>query len=480
MTALDFQALLPLIILAAGSGILLVYISFFRNFAAAFGLTVSILLGSIFSLGVSQSVAPLALEPMFKVDGFGIFYQGILLIASLVTTCFAFDYFRKFDDTREEFFVLILLATLGAGSLAISNHFISFFLGLELLSVPLYALVAYTYTRENALEAGIKYLLLAAASSAFLLFGMALLYAELGTMEFSVMSISLSAISGVLESGIILAGLALVLSGIAFKLSLVPFHWWTPDVYQGAPAPVAGFLATVSKGAVVAVGLRFAAEIDMTRFPAVYSALGSIIFLSIAFGNLLALGQQNLKRLLAYSSIAHMGYLAIAFLAGGQAGVEAATLYMVGYLLTSLGTFGVLSALSTSENEVEELSGLRGLYWKRPGLASLLTLFMLSLAGIPLTAGFIGKFMIVTAGAQNFDGLLPLLITLAAGSAIGLVYYLRVVWTLFQKEETSTGTQRSLFAFGSLIAVSAAILIVGVFPSPLLKLMNALSFGVGF
>ncbi len=480
MTLLDAQALLPLIVLAAGSAILLLVISFFRNYTGTFVLNLLIHAGALAALVPASATASRTVAPLFIVDGFGLFFQGMILLASLVVSSFAFDYFRKFHDSSEEFFVLLLLATLGAATLPVCNHFIAFFLGLELLTVPLYAIVAYTLTRESSLEAGVKYLLLAAASSAFLLFGMALLYVETGQMEFPLVAVAMQAIRGLMGFGVILAGLAFILVGIGFKLSLVPFHWWTPDVYQGAPAPVAAYLATVSKAAVVAVALRLAGDLELASYPAAFSALGAIIFLSILFGNLLALSQDNLKRLLAYSSIAHMGYLAIAFLAAPQAGVEAGTLYMVGYLFTSLGTFGIICALSSSESERERLEDFRGLYGSHPILSGLLTLFMLSLAGIPLTAGFIGKFMIVTAGAQNFQALLPLLITLAAGSAIGLFYYLRVIWVLFQKQDAPARTVTFQLTFAGLVGVALAILLVGVYPSPVIELMNQLAFGAGF
>jgi len=478
VTTLDFQALLPLIILAAGAGFLLLLISFVRNFTAAFLFTAGIQVAAIALFFYPCKLMPHRIEPLFTVDGFGLFYMGLILFASLAITVFAFDYFRKLDDNREEFFVLLLMSTLGAGCLAISDHFISFFLGLELLSVPLYAMAAYTLRHNESLEAGIKYLLLAAASSAFLLFGMALIYTEAGSMGFSEVSHHVALTAGIMDTGIILAGLAFIFAGVAFKLSLAPFHWWTPDVYQGAPLPVTTYLATVSKASVIAVALRLASELDVFAFPSVFLGLSVVIFLSIILGNLLALGQSNLKRLLAYSSIAHMGYLMIAFLVGGEAGTEAAGIYLAGYLLTSLGTFGILSALSSSEYEINTMNDIRGLYWERPVMAGLMTLFMLSLAGIPLTAGFMGKFFVLTAGAGDLEAMLPLLLTLIGGSVIGLFYYLRVIWALFQlideSQPSSEYSPHYRLALVTLCVVSLGILTVGILPSPLIELLGAL------
>lgn len=479
MTIHDFQAILPLIILASGAGVLLLIISFVRSFAGAFLFTAAILVAALLSLGVARAAAPYPIPPMFTVDGLGLLFQGLILFASLIISGFAYDYFRKLDDHREEFFVLQLLATTGASSLAVSSHFISFFLSIELLAMPVYAMIAYTVARGASLEASIKYLILAAASTAFMLFGMGLIYTTLGSMEFSQVAANLYAVRGVLDSGIILAGFAMIAVGQSFKLSLVPFHWWTPDVYQGAPAPVSAFLAAISKAGVVAVAVRFFTEMGILAHPAVFAGMSTVVIITILVGNLLALGQSNLKRLLGYSSIAHMGYIFITFLVGGTLGNAASYIYLVGYVLTALGTFGILSALSTSEHETQSQDDLRGLYYRRPVIASLLTLFMLSLAGIPLTAGFIGKFYIVIAGATDLAAFFPLLITLVVGSAIGLFYYLRVVWNLFRKSEEDATVPESTpftsrFALTGVAVAGAAILAIGIYPVPLIQILQGL------
>ncbi len=475
MTIIDIQAILPLIIIAGGATLLLTVISFVRNYAVSFFITAITLVAAFATLIGCWNLSPHPITNLFVVDGFGIIYMGISILATLAVAHFAFDYFKRFDDNREEFFVLLLIAGLGGVVLSISTHFISFFLGLELMSVSLYSMVAYTIKRDIALEAGIKYLLLAAASAAILLFGMALIYAELGTMSFSLIGSRLDQLGDSFNPILIYAGVAMIFAGVGFKLSLVPFHWWTPDIYQGAPAPVSAFLATVSKAGAVAVSLRLFSSMDIADSTSAASGILAVVILSILVGNLLALSQRNLKRLLAYSSIAHLGYLAIAFVVGGNRGIEAATLYMIAYLVTSLGTFGVVSALSTSERECETLDDIRGLYYKRPGLAMMMTFMMLSLAGIPLTAGFIGKFFVMVVGAAQLDQLYQALLALVIGSAIGLFYYLKVIWAMFQKDvesEAPLSGRLSEFAFFALVVASVILLFLGIYPTPLVELVQ--------
>jgi len=308
--------------------------------------------------------------------------------------------------------------------LTISTHFISFFIGLELLSISLYALIAYLRNRNNAVEAGMKYLVLAAMTSAFLLFGMALIYMDTGRMDFAGIGQKLNP-----NSVLFITGIGILVVAIGFKLALVPFHLWAADVYQGAPAPVTTFIATVSKIGVFAVLLRFAQAIGLQQYPIATIVFSSIAIISMVFGNLLALQQQNIKRLLAYSSIAHFGYLIVAFLPGNAAGVEASVFYLLAYSVTLLAAFGVVTVLSTRQKDADDLSFYQGLFWRDPIAALVLTVALLSLAGIPITAGFIGKFYVLTSGVQQ--GLWLPVIMLVVTSVIGLYYYLRIISTLF-------------------------------------------------
>jgi len=309
----------------------------------------------------------------------------------------SYQYFEDHEGHREELYLLLLIATLGCAVLVLSSHFVSFLLGLEILSVSLYAMVAYLKDRKQALEAGIKYLIMASASAAFLLFGVALIYAALGTMEFS--RIRELSVSGS-ELALLLPGIVLTVTGIGFKLGVVPFHLWTPDVYQGAPAPAAAFVATTSKSAMVALLLRYFYLSGALQYRAVFFVFAIIAIASMCAGNLLALLQTNVKRILAYSSIAHFGYVLVAFLAGGTMAIEAVSFYLVAYTVTILAAFGIVAVLSGSERDADDVEDYRGLFWRRPLLAGVFTAALLSLAGIPATMGFIGKFYVLTAGAS--------------------------------------------------------------------------------
>lgn len=480
VTLTDLQAILPLVILAAGAVALLTLISFYRNLWVSFFFTGVTLVGAFFSINFAWDLGRHPVPALFMVDHLGLVFIGLILIAAFVVAHLALDYFRKFDDNRDEFFVLLLIGTLGACSLAITSHFVGFFLGLELMSVPLYAMIAYTLKRDASLEAGFKYLILAAAAAAFLLFGFALIYTETRAMDIHVLAVNLAQLGQFYNPILVHVGMAMVFGAICFKLSLVPFHWWTPDIYQGAPTPVSAFLATVSKVGVIAVFLRFVLDLDLTNNPVFLNGVYPVVILSVLVGNLLALAQKNIKRLLAYSSIAHLGYLLITFLISGNLAAEAAVLYAITYTFTSLGTFGVLSALSSSEHEVETLDDVRGLYFQRPILSIIFTLMMLSLAGIPLTAGFMGKFYVIAAGAQDLNTTAIPLVTLVVGSAIGLYYYLKVVWTLFQKEPSSVVPENqpaslSEFAFFALVLVSILTLFIGIYPTPVSELLRLIA-----
>ncbi len=407
------------------------------------------------------------------VDGYTVFFDALILGASIITVVFAYGYFRRLDDYREEFYILLLLATLGSLIVVASNHFISFFLGLEILSVSLYALIAYTRRAEHSLEAGFKYLVLAATSSAFLLFGVALVYLELGSMEFGQIAASLFA-KTMNDDLLLLGGFGLIVVGIGFKLGVVPFHMWTPDVYEGAPAPVTAYLATVSKGAMFALLFRFFTSVQTTHSRFFVILFGSVSLASMFIGNLLALQQKNIKRILAYSSIAHIGYVLIAFISGGTWAMPAVLFYFTAYFITTLGAFGVISILSASQAEPKALEEYRGLFWTRPWIAALLTGLFFSLAGIPLTAGFIAKYFIVLSGVGSEQWILVL--ALAINSAIGLYYYLRVIVTMYSKPAEQQQKHPILQAKEILVlgALLFGLLWLGILPNSLIHLIQSL------
>ena len=472
MTASDLLALLPLLLVAATSVIVMLAAAVHRNHVLALVLTLLGLAGafcSVFFVHLRQVTA------LLIIDSYALFFMGLIVAASFAVALLAYGYLASREGNREEFYVLILVATLGAMVLAASTHFVSFFLGLEILSVALYALISYLHGRPLPVEAGIKYLVLAAASAAFLLFGIALIYATLGTMEFARVA-QILATSVDLNLTMLLPGVALIVTGIGFKLALVPFHMWTPDVYEGAPAPVTAFVATVSKGGMFALLLRYFHQAGAHTVAPIFLVFSIIAVASMFAGNLLALLQNNVKRILAYSSIAQMGYLLVAFQIGGPMGTSAAAFYLVAYFVMTLGAFGVVTVLSESQRDADLLDDYRGLFWRRPALALVFTAMLLSLAGIPLTAGFLGKFYIVAAGASAAAWALILILVIT--STIGLFYYLRVVVVLYQQpaagDQTREPIPRQAPAATLVLAALTVILVwLGVYPTPLLRVIQA-------
>jgi len=483
VSATDLIVLGPLIVIGAAAVAVMLQAAFCRHhLAAAASTSLAFTLGLASLLPVSIA-APRQVTPLLILDYYALLYMGLILAACLAVALLSYDYLAVREGEREEFYALLLLATLGAMVLVAGTHFASLFLGLELLSVSLYALIAYQRTEGRPLEAGLKYLILAAASSAFLLFGMALIYAQTGTMAFGRMA-SWAHVGGGASDLYLKTGLALMIAGIGFKLAVVPFHMWTPDVYEGAPAPVTAFVATVSKGAMFALLLRYLVRPEAAHSYTLLIPLFSLIAIASMFaGNLLALMQNNIKRILAYSSIAHLGYLLVAFLAAGSMAVEAATFYLVTYFVATLGAFGIVAIMSGREREADAMDDYRGLFWRRPGIASAFTAMLLSLAGIPLTAGFIGKFFIVTAGIGS--ALWALVLILVINSAISLFYYLRIVAAMFS-EPTAQGvetTQEQLStspSAGALVLVVLMLLLIwlGILPGFVLSLIRSATEGV--
>ena len=428
----NLSNLTPLIVLGVTPLVLMLLIAGFRShlmtaILALVGLALTLAL--LPSTGLNESHA---VTPLLVMDGYALFYIGLLTAGTFVVVVLSYGYMERQPGHREEFYLLLTLATFGCGVLAASNHFASFFLGLEILSVCLYGLVAYLRESDRGLEAGVKYLILAAASAAFLLFGMALVYADLGTLDFSAMAALLPKKAN--DPGLLLlGGFALIVIGVGFKLALVPFHMWAPDVYQGAPTPITAYLTTVSKGAMLALVLRYAQQGGLLQYDSVSSVVGVIAVASMLIGNLLALLQDNLKRLFAYSSIAHLGYLLVAALASSEVGTEAVMYYLVAYFVTSLGIFGIITVLSDARKDADDINDYRGLFWRRPVVSGALTLMLFSLAGIPFTAGFIGKFYVLFAGVNS--QLWTLVVLLALSSVIGVYYYLRVIIIMYVSDE---------------------------------------------
>ncbi|MDP1931124.1 MAG: NADH-quinone oxidoreductase subunit N [Gammaproteobacteria bacterium] len=492
MTGEQLLLILPLIIVTATSVITMLMVAAKRNHAVSCFITAVGLVLALLSLIIVARHAPQEVTPLLLVDSFNIFFTALILLAGLAITLFSYPYLCNLEDHQDEFYLLLSIATLGALVMVGSTHFITAFLGMETLSVCLYGMVAYPLHRQETaqypMEASIKYLVLSAVSSGFVLFGVALLYAQIGTLHFADISagITQGIANGPGSEYFVVASL-LVITGFAFKLSLVPFHLWTPDVYEGAPLPATAFLATVGKLAMAALLMRFMSVSGVLQSDAITNVLSIIAVFSILGGNLLALLQANLKRLLSYSSIAHMGYLLIALLTlesatgaasgspGTSLGAEAVSFYLTAYVVMSLGAFGVMMVVSDSGHERDHIGHYQGLFWRDPWLALVFTAMLLSLAGIPLTIGFIGKFYVFVAGVQGAEW--GLLAAMVIGSGIGLFYYLRIVYRMLtpldHDDPLPVAGIRDVIPHGILLVLLVALIVPGIIPGSLMALLQS-------
>lgn len=475
----QFMAMSPILITSLTLLTVLLIVAWRREHSCTVLVSTSGLSLALFSMIWIVKRSPTTVGDLLIFDSASYFYMGVILVSTLISVFFSYVYLgdekNGFLKNREEYYLLIILSVIGALTLVSANHFASFFIGVELLSVPIYGLISYTLSNKLSLEAGIKYMLLSAAASAFLLFGISLLYAEVGSLEFTTIHSLLSNSKD--PQYMSQLGLSILFVGLGFKLSLVPFHLWTPDVYEGSPAPVTIFLSTVAKVAVFVGAMRIF-KISSDSMNAMLLSLNVIAIASIIFGNLLALMQTNIKRILGYSSIAHFGYLLIALIASKGESIETINIYMIAYVLGNLGSLGVISLVSSPYNghDASNLNQYKGLFWRHPSAATVLTLMMLSLAGVPLTSGFIGKLyvMIETISSHHWW----LLASLILGSAIGVFYYLRVMINLYltspDKLENSSipAEDRQRVGIIILLVIAALTLILGIHPQPMIDLVE--------
>jgi NADH-quinone oxidoreductase subunit N len=473
MSATEINALLPTLVLSGGLVLMLLIIAFARRHTVARACAAVTLGVATLATMIMQDTQIVVLD-MLTVDGYARFFIGLFCAIGLVTTILAYRYLLGRKGGMEEFYILVVTATLGACTMAMANHFATLLLGLEILSISLYTMIAYPEETHAPLEAATKYLILSGVASTTMLFGMALIFLGTGKLFFTSLG---EAATGPYQA----LGQLMLLAGLAFKLSLVPFHMWTPDVYQGAPAPVSGYIATVSKGALFAVLVRLVVDGDLLSNPIVYLTLSGLAIVSMIIGNVLALMQQSLKRLLAYSSIAHMGYLMIGLIAihtSTTTALEATLAYLLGYFLMTALAFGVITSQSAPEDldDADDLASYQGLFWTQPASAAVLTIAMLSLAGMSLTIGFIAKFYLIAAGVEST--LWYLLWALVVGSAISIYYYVKVIFTMTQQPDTgpvtampSLGTRATLYFLG------LTVIALGIYPTAAIELIGQLLIG---
>lgn len=476
MSFSELMPLAPVMIVALTAIVVMILTSIKRNhnlIATASVVGLNLAAANILLNMFAGQFAPSNVMGMFMVDPFTMLYQLVILVASLACCTLSHAYIETYKDNREELYILMLCSVAGAMLMVASSHYASFFISLELMSIPVYGMLAYTHQRANSLEAGIKYLVLSATASAMLLMGMAYIYAYTGSLSFYE---SFQALMQNIRQPMVLLGLALIIFAVGFKLSLAPFHKWTPDVYAGAPAPIATFLATAAKVATIGLFVRYLLTSGAILVESLVTIITIIAVLSILVGNFLAVRQVNLKRILGYSSIAHFGYLLIGLISMTYASLGNVSVYVITYVLTTIGAFGAVALMSSPYNNVDEAESLadyRGLFWRRPVLTATLTVMMLSLAGIPLTAGFIGKFLVVMAAVTTQHWFLAAMIVV--GSGIGLYYYLRVMVVMYM---TPPDTPRidavdhwGQKVGGIMVLLAAlAVLVIGIYPDPIIKM----------
>lgn len=470
MAEVDFLGLTPLMIITVAPIIIMLTVAVRRAVMVIYGFSLLAFTLAFLSLYYVIPIMPHQVSSLLVLDRLTVIVSGVILLSSIVVTVFSRDYLLSQESEKEEYFIILFIATLGALLLVSAINFVTLFLGLETLSISLYILISYRRISDQCIEAGVKYLVLASVSSAFLLFGMGLIYMDTGSLAFSQIGQWISA--SAYTDPLLLTGFGMMIVGLGFKLALVPFHMWTPDIYQGAPSPVATYIATVSKGAVMMVFLRFFYVIDGYHHDSFVQIITIIALLSMFTGNLLAIRQQNVKRILAYSSISNMGYLLVTLLVGGENGIQSAIFYIISYLITTLGAFGIVVLLSTKNHEAEMLADYKGLFWKHPWMAFVFTLALLSLAGIPLTAGFMAKFYLVFAGINA--SLWLLIICLIVNSIIGLYYYLRIISVMFSEADDRVLPAVSLIEKGMLGVIAIGILWIGIFPNWVIQLISRL------
>ena len=429
-------------------------------------------IGLLVVAGVAVVTGPqhtTAFHGAFVADGFSRFAKILILIGATLSILLADEFFVSAQLSRFELPVLMLIATLGMLLMVSAASFLSLYMGLELQSLSLYVLAAFNRDHLRSSEAGLKYFVLGALSSGMMLYGISLIYGFTGSTQFT--AIAAVTHSGVSSLGVVF-GIVFLIAGLAFKVSAVPFHMWTPDVYEGAPTPVTAYFATAAKVAALCLFLRAI----LTPFPDLLHQWRQIIIfisvLSMALGAIAAIGQRNIKRLMAYSSIGHMGYALLGLAAGTAVGASGVLIYLAIYVFTNLGVFACIQAMQRQGKAVENISDLAGLARNDIKLASVFSLLFLSLAGLPPLAGFFAKFYVFLAAIQA--GLyIPAVLGVLA-SAIGLVYYLRLVKVMFFDEPVQAFDPVSGLGSKAILVVSSLVaLFFIVAASPIVTAANA-------
>jgi NADH-quinone oxidoreductase subunit N len=448
----------PEVLLAVGALVLLMVGVFSGDRASTIvtGLSVALLLGAL-ALVLVFPADGAAFGTAFISDSFTRFMKVLTLIGSVVTLIMSVGFAKDQKFNKFEFPVLVVLSTVGMLLMVSANNMLALYLGLEMSSLALYVLAAFNRDSVRSTEAGLKYFVLGALSSGMLLYGISLVYGYTGTINFA--DIAAAVTGGERQLGLVF-GLVFIMAGLAFKISAVPFHMWTPDVYEGAPTPVTAFFAAAPKMAAVALLVR----VTMGAFAPLSADWQQIIvFVALAsmiLGAFAAIGQKNIKRLMAYSSISHVGYALVGLAAGTVDGVRGVAIYMLIYLVMTLGTFAFILAMRNKNGTVEEINDLAGLSRTNPVMATIMTIFLFSLAGIPPLAGFFGKWYTFLAAVQA--GLVPLAVIGIVASVVGAFYYLRMIKIMWFDEPTTTFVPAAIELRLVLLVSGAFVLFYGL------------------
>lgn len=466
---LDINAYLPATIIAIAGLVVMMLSAYSASHKTVYWTSVLFtavaLVRSFFDLFAEQSEV---FHNMAAVGGVAAFGTFIILIGTLFTLLLCHDYFEKVGSYYSEVYAIILFATTGMIVLATATDLVTVFLGLETMSIALYVLAGVVKKDKRSIEAALKYFLLGAFSTGFFLYGIALLYGAAG-------STNLAAIGAVTDKGLIYwAGTALLLTGFFFKISAVPFHMWTPDVYQGSPTPITGYMATAAKTAgfiSLILILSRALDTSVDQWSEVFKV---IAVLTMVFGNIIALVQTNVKRMLAYSSIAHAGYALVGLAAGTDAGFTAVQFYLFAYTLMNIGAFGVIAYYERyKEADLTELDNYAGLGFQRPLMGVVLTIFLFSLAGIPPLLGFAGKYLVFAAAVES--GMISLAVIGVLTSAAAAYYYLRVMVYMYMREPVGSiqlapvGTTYTI----AIVVLAALTIVLGLIPWTIADLISA-------
>jgi NADH-quinone oxidoreductase subunit N len=470
-SAAELCRFLPEIILTLAGTAIMVLTPFFRNRGASRlgSLALAGLLAAAVAAITAQSNPGPAFQGMLMVDGFATFFRVLVIAVGVLTLLSSSHYLRREGAEPGEYYALLLFSVVGQCVMAASNELIIMFVGLEISSIASYILAGYLRDDRRANESALKYFLLGSFATAFLLYGVAWTYGLTGTTSLPEIRAALTGLESIRSELLVAAAAALMFVGFAFKISAWPFQIWAPDVYQGAPAPVAAFLSAGPKAAAFAILLR----VYITAFEPISARWEPFVWLSALFtmiiGNFAALTQSNIKRLLAYSSIAHAGYVLVAVTAHSQLGTAAAMFYLASYALMNIGAFTVVTHFSRKGERYVDVQDLAGLGVRQPVTAALFSIFLLSLIGVPLTGGFFGKFYVFKAALDG--GLVWLTVLGLLNSAVAAYYYLRIIVVMYMHEpgeSTDTLTAPGVGVAVALWGSALGTLLLGVYPAVIL------------